>query len=368
MMFGKNEKKSGTFRFLSGMAIYAAVFIGILLIGLTVFWNFMEAYENSRPKTTINAYMEGLTEEHICDLSWALTDQVDHNIQTQQQCRDYIMNAIGDIDYAKKTKECTDTRQVFVLRTNNTVIGEFSIVAQEEDRYGFIPWTVEAEHFDLSSMNLFGSDYKVTVPSDHTVVVNGKQLDSSYIVEDMVRYKEIEDYYEGYDLPYCVTYAVAPIMGELNAAIKDPDGNEVTFDENTDWTQYFRNCTDEEIKELDSFVSKYVSHYVSFTGSRKGTRHINYRKLMNYVVSGSDFATRLYDAIEGYEFGQSQHDIVTSLVTHYQTRLKEGHFLCDITYEVNTKGHDGWVKTVTNAKLVIVRTEQGLKVESMSVY
>ena len=158
MMFDKNEKKSGTFRFLSGMAIYAAVFLGVLLIGLTIFWNFMEAYENSRPKTTINAYMEGLTEEHICDLSRALIDQVDHNIQTQQQCRDYIMNAIGVIDYAKKTKECTDTRQVFVLRTNNTVIGEFSIVAQEEDRYGFTPWTVEAEHFDLSSMNLFGSD------------------------------------------------------------------------------------------------------------------------------------------------------------------------------------------------------------------
>lgn len=365
----KQQKKKRSFGwFLLGMAIYAAVFLVAVNFGLKAFWNYMEAYENSRPKIAINAYMDSLTEEHVVDMSQELVDQVDHNIQTEEQCRAYMLDAINGINYAKKSKECTDTRQVFVLRTGTTVIGEFSIVAQEADRYGFTPWEVEGESFDLRVLNLYGSDYTVTVPHDHTVTVNGNALDSNYITEEKIIYEEIEDYYENYDLPYRVSYAVAPIMGEMDVVITDPAGNEVTFDENTDWTQYFHNCTDEEVKALDEFTKKYVDRYVAFTGSRKNTRNINYKKLMECVVADSDFAKRLADAIDGLQFGQSQGDKVVSLVANHQVRLEEGRFLCDITYEVDTTGRKGVVRTTTEAKLIVVQTDKGLRVESMNIY
>lgn len=363
----KTKKRSFGF-FLLGMLLYAVLFLTAAGFGLKAFWSYMEAYENSRPKVAINAYMNGLTKEHICDLSQALIDQVDHNIQSEEACRAYIMDKIGDINYAKMPRECTDTRQVFALRTGKTVIGRFSITAQIPDQYGFTPWTVEGESFDLTVLNLFGDGYQVTVPYDHTVTVNGKALDSSYITEEKIIYEEIADYYDRYDLPYRVSYAVEPIMGDMNVVILDPDGNEAAFSEDTDWTQYFHNCSESETAELNTFTANYVERYVAFTGSTRKNRKTNYSKLVDYVVEGSDFASRLYNAIEGLQFGQSQGDKVVSLVANHQVRLEEGRYLCDITYEVDTTGRAGVVRTTTNAKLIIVHTDSGLKVESMNIY
>lgn len=367
-MSKKQNRKRSFCRFLWGMLIYAVVFLILACIGLKVFWNYLAAYENSRPKIAINAYMENLTEEHICSLLKDSIAGIDHNIQTEEACRAYILEAIDDINYAKKAKECTDTRQVFVLRTGTTVIGEFSITAQKADKYGFTPWELESESFDIAVTNLLGAEYRVTVPYDHTVTVNGYELDSSYVTEEKVVYEEIEEYYEDYDLPYRVSYAVAPIMGEMEVVITDPEGSEVTFSENTDWTQYFHNCTEEEAKSLDEFTKSYVSRYVAFTGSRKNTRETNYWRLIRYVVPDSEFATRLADALEGLQFGQSQRDKVVSLVTNHQVRLEDGRYLCDITYEVDTTGRKGVVRTTTSAKLIVVQTDNGLKVESMNIY
>lgn len=362
------QNKKRLSRFAKGMMIYAGVFLVIVAIGLAFFWDYMQAYENSRPKVAIDAYMQSLTEEHICDLSQELIDQVDHNIQTQEQCRAYIMDAIDGISYAKKSKECTDDRQVFVLRTGTKVIGEFSIVAKEEGKYGFTPWYFEQESFDLSALNLFGAGYQTTVPSDHTVTVNGFALTDAYISDAMIPYEQIEDYYADFELPYRVSYSVAPIMGELEVVITDADGNEVTFDENTDWTPYFHNCTEEEAKALDEFTEKYVNLYVTFTGSRRNSRYVNYNRLIAHVVKETDFAQRLWDAVEGLEFGQTQSYEIVSITPNHQVRLAEGKYLCDFSYEVDITGYNGVVRDYTNAKIIVVQTDSGLKVESMNVY
>ena len=295
-------------RFVRGMVIYAVVFLTVLAIGLAVFWSYMKAYENSRPHIAINSYLEALTEEYIVDLSQDLINQVDHNIQTEEQCRAFLLNAIDDISYAKKSKECTDTRQVFVLRTGETVIGEFSIVQQNAGEFGFAPWAFEHESFDLSVLNPAAHGYTVTVPFDHKVWINGIALDESYVTEPWVPYEAIEEYYDEYDLPYRVTYAIPYLIGKIEPVVTDAYGNEVTFDDHTDWTPYFHNCLAEETEELNELTEIFVNRYVAFTGSRKNTRENNYWRVLKYVVRGSDFALRLEAAVEGLEFGQSQRD------------------------------------------------------------
>ena len=363
-----NVKKTGNSRFFMGMLIYAVVFLAVLAAGLAIFWDYMKAYENSRPLVTVNDYMQNLTEEHICDLARDFIGQIDQNIQTQAQSRAYIMDAIDGVTYAKKTKECTEKRQVFVLRTGTTVIGEFSIVAEEDGKYGFTPWHLEQESIDLSGLNLFGAPCQVTVPSDHTVTVNGYVLNDAYITDDKIPYEPIADYYENYDLPHRVTYSVSPVFGEMDVVITDPAGNQVTFGDNTDWTPYFHNCTKEERAALDVFTENFVGQYVAFTGSNRNSRYVYYNRLKIHVVQDSDFARRLWEAIEGLEFGQSMSDKIVSITTHHQVRLEEGRYLCDITYEVDTTGNKGVVRTAINAKLMVIQTEDGLKVEAMSVY
>lgn len=362
----KDTRKTSAF--LRGMVIYAVVFLSIMGIGLVLFWNYMAAFEASRPHIAIDAYMESLTEEHIVNLSQNLIDEVDHRIQPEDQCRAYLLDTIDDISYAKKSSECSDTRQVFVLKAGGTVIGEFSIVSQKPDRFGFTPWVFEKESFDLRVLDPLVAEHYVTVPSDHNITVNGIRLDTSDITDPKVPYEGIEEFYEDYELPYRVTYRVPTVMGQLAPVITNAEGNEVVFDEHTDWTPYYHNCTAEETQALNEFTATYVSRYVAFTGSRKNTRENNYWRLLKCVVRGSDFAQRLAAAVEGLEFGQSQRDKVVSLVSNHQVRLEEGRYLCDITYEVDTTGRKGVVRTTINAKLIVVRTDGVLKVESMQIY
>lgn len=363
-----SKTRKGIPKFAIAMIVYAVVFLLLAGAGLTFFWDYMEAYESSRPKVAINAYMQSLTEEHICDLSQELIDQVDHNIQTEEQCRAYIMDAIGEISYAKKSKESSDMRQVFVLRTHNKVIGEFSIVARPDGKYGFSPWYFENESFDISTLDLFGEGYQTMVPFDHTVTVNGFALTGDYITEDKIAYEEIEEYYDDFELPYRVVYSVAPIMGQMEAVVTDPSGKAVSFDENTDWTPYFHNCTENEREELETFIAEFLNRYITYTGSRKNSRYVNYYRLIPYVVMESDFGFRLENAIGGLEFGQSTYFEVTSIKTNHQVCLEEGRYLCDISYEVDIGGNDGVVRDYKDAKIIVVRTEEGLKVESVNIY
>lgn len=350
------------------MFLYAVAFLGGAFYGLKYLWNYLDAYEQSRPKLALNYYMENLTEDHIVDVGISVMNQIDQNIQSEEECRQIIRDSISTgINYAKKSAECTETRQVYVLRSEGVVIGEFAIEAGAADEFGFTRWNIVEESFDFSHLVWHGT-VSMTVPSDYIVSVNGYVLDESYIIEDNIQYEEVASYYDEFDLPYKVTYEAGTFLGELEMTVTDPEGNPATFDENTDWSQFYLNCTEEEVQALNAFTAEFVERYVDFTGSNKNTRYGTYNKLIEYVVADSDLASRLHAAIEGLQFGQSKGDEVVSITTHLQLRIEEGKYLCDVTYEVDTTGKEGVVRTTTSAKLTIVETDDGLKLESMNIY
>ena len=49
------------------MIVYAAVILGAAAVGLSLFWNYMEAYENSRINSTLDTYIAQQTPQHKCD-------------------------------------------------------------------------------------------------------------------------------------------------------------------------------------------------------------------------------------------------------------------------------------------------------------
>lgn len=365
----KQKKKRSFGWFLFGMFLYAAIFLGAAYFGLRYLWNYMEAYEASRPANTVAAYMKDLTTDYVCDQCLeGVTASIDTNIQSPEECREFLMAELeSGINYAKKSAECTDTRQVYVLRAGTTVVGQFSIVANAPDEYGFTTWSLEKESFDMTYV-LKDETISITVPDSCIVSVNGVVLDESYITVDNIHYEQIEDYYGDYELPCKVTYEAGPFLGEFQFHVTNENGEEVTFDENTDYSPYYLNCTEDETKALNDFTNAFVKRYVAFTGSNKNTRYDTYYALMKYVVSDSDIASRLKDAIEGLQFGQSKGDEVVSITTNLQMALENDRYLCDVTYEVDTTGREGVVRTTTSVRLYVVKTDSGLKLEAMSIY
>ena len=363
----KNPKKKGH-GFLIFMVLYAVLFLGLTYWGLGKLWDFMDAYEVSRPENTIVAYMEQLTPDHICDGSAALIGQIDHHIQSEEECQAVIKDAVsGGVSYAKKTSECTDTKIVYVLRSAGKVIGKVVLEPQGEERYGFTPWAVTEDSFDLSF--LLTGTVSATAPHNYTVSVNGNALTEDYATETGIQYSLLEEFYDRYEgLPYQVSYTAGPCLGQISLQVTDPEGDPVTIDENTDFNAFLANCSADELAQLEEFNKDFIKAYINFLTSTRDNRTANHKALKAYLLTGSDLATRVKNAVDGLLFGQSKSDKLVELTVNHAVKISDDRYMLDVTYVVDTKGRQGVVQTTNNAQYVVVQTEEGLKAEMLLSY
>lgn len=366
----QNTKRKGM-GFALFMAIYAVLALTGIFFGLKWFWGFMEAYEASRPHIPIDRYMAELTPEHIVENSDVILENADFHIQSEEECREYLHSAVsGELSYARKASACTDTLQTYVIRSGDQVIGSFSIEATDQDEYGFTPWAFKEEQFDLSF--LMGTEtISVTVPEGCIVVVNGAQLDESYItLRETRQYALLEELYGSYEVPELLlcTYEAGPFLNaEFEMTVYDATGRPFEMDENFDELALIALKDPKTEERLKSFVEEFLDIYVIFAGCANDSHQKNYERVIRYVVPGSKLAQRM-DDLEGMQFAQSRGDEVAGIDIHHYVKLSEGRYLCDVTYKVDTTGYEGVVQTTTNAKLIIVESGDKLLVEAMIQY
>lgn len=364
----KPQKQRKGWGFAIFMILYALVVLAAAAWGLSKFWDYMDAYEHSRIKNTMDAYMEEVTPQYVCDRSGDLIDSIDHYLQSEEDCKQVILDFLsGGITYARKTSECTDTCTVYVLRSGGKVIGQVELVPQDEARYGFTPWVVKGDSFDLSF--LIGSPATITVDHTMQVYAGSVLLDNSYVTETGLEYEAVEDFYGELELPYKLSYTAGPILGQTVLHAMDADGNILTITQESDLDPYLNNCTEAVHAELDAFNQDFTNRYVRYLTSRKDNRQHNYEQLMSLLVDGSSLEMRVSNAYEGLEFGQSQSDTIVRFSSNHIIDLGNDKYLCDITYEVDSLGRDGELhRSVNNAWLFLVRTDSGLKAERLLSY
>lgn len=370
--YGKYEKRTPKKRrcwgFVIFMILYAAVILGTANWGLQKFWDYMDAYEASRINHPIDAYMAALTPQYVCDRSGDLIDSIDHHLQSEEDCEKVILDFLsGGITHARKSAECTDTRTVYVLRSGGKVIGQVALVQQGDTRYGFTPWVVSEDSFDLSF--LIGNTDTITVDHTMQVYAGSALLDESYVTETGLQYETVEDFYGELALPYKLTYTAGPILGETVLHAVDATGKTVEIAEESDLDPYLNNCTEAVHQELDAFNRDFIDRYVRYLTSRRENRWDNYNQLIPLLVDDSDLEKRISNAYEGLEFGQSRSDTIISFNSNHIIDLGEEAYLCDVTYEVDTLGRDGGLhRSVNNAWLFLVRADDTLKVDRLLSY
>lgn len=362
------QKKPRKWGFPIFMILYALVVLGAAYWGLGQFWDYMDAYENSRIKNTINSYMEQVTPEYVCDRSGDLIDSIDHHLQSEEACKQVILDFLsGGITYARKSSECTDTRAVYVLRSGGKVIGQVALITQGQTRFGFTPWAVEEDSFDLSFL-VGGTD---TITVDHTMRVYAGEalLDQRYITETGIQYQAVAEFYDELNLPYKLTYTAGPILGEIALHAVDANGDPVEISDEADLDPWLNNCAEAAHTELDAFNREFVDRYVRYLTSRRDNRLSNYERLIPLLIAGSDLEKRVSNAYEGLEFGQSQSDTIVGFRSNYIIDLGDGKYLCDVTYEVDSLGRDGqFHRSTNNILLFLIRTDNGLKAERLLTY
>ncbi len=365
------QKKTGK-GFAWFMVIYTLVFLVLAGAGLYWFWGFMDAYEASRPHKPVEAYMEQLTAEHIVDNCADLIAQVDHNIQSEEDCRNILLEELaGEFTYARKASACTETSQTYVLKSGKQVIGSFTIETTQEDKYGFAPWVFTGETFDMSYL-MHNEKVTAIVPEGYAVQINGFTLDESYrTLQESSEFEVLKHYYDQYDLPMYVlnTYEAGPFLrDEFTAELLDPQGESFLFDESFDKNTLIHNCDEATEAELREFVEEFLDIYVIFTGCANDDRYGNYWRVYPYLVPDSNLAKRMLEALDGMQYAQSKGDEVDTVTIHHFVQMAPDVYLCDVTYLVNTIGKEGLVQTTNNTRITIVRQGNKLLVESMISY
>lgn len=366
----KSKKRYGGLILTLCMILYAMIaFVGIAY-GLEYLWGVMEAYESSRAYHAIDGYMEQLDADYVAERSQALVDQIDHHIQSEEECRDVIRSFVKDgITYAKKSKECTDTKQVFVLRSGGKVIGQFQIEMQGQATHGFTPWKVTGDSFDLSF--LITATVSTLAPHNYPVYVNGSELTDSYITETDIRYELLEDFYDEYTLPYMVTYEAGPCLGEISLEVKDTAGNPVVIDENTDRNTFLDNCTADEKTRLDAFIDTYINRYVAFMSNYGSNTNYNLSQLQKYIVDGTTLEHRMNKSTEGLSFVHTSRIVIDQININHKVAIGDGRYICDIDYSATLDtnvGNKGTITTGGQFFLIVVESENGLLAETMVSY
>lgn len=360
------RRKERKHPFVRGMVIYAVVFLAVLAAGLAVFWDFMESYEASRPKNTMDAFVEQLTAEQMYDYAAGFVAELDGNLQDREEiCRVVAENMTEKISYAKKSSECTEDRQVYVLRSGSREIGQVAITAGEPDVYGARVWSVSEMEFRFP--HLVGSGATITVPEGYTVSVSGTRLDGNYVSEENIPYPALAEFQGQFDMPELMTYQVGSYLGTCEFTVTDHNGQIVAVTEDMNWDPVIQTCTEEEEAELETLALDFVQKYVTFTGSRKNVQS-HYSKLAKLMVSGGDLAQRLMKAIDGMQYAQSAGDSVVDFQVNQCVRISEERYMCDVTYVLQTITKNGTVEADINMKIVFLETQQGLKVEAIANY
>lgn len=361
------QKRKGSFAL--GMVIYAVVFLAITGAGLAVFWDFIDSYEQSRPKNTMDQYLSQLTVEEMAANCGDWVQKIDEKLQTDEEFTRVIEESLtGKLTYARKSAACTENSQTYVLRCGSRVIGETVIRAAEPDRYGFTVWSVEKESFDFS--HLMGESQSVTVPESYCVTANGVTLREEYITETGILYSALEEFYDDYpQLPTMVTYTAGNVLGTLELAVLDESGNVVDNWEGMDPNRVLDNCNEEETAMLTQYMQDFLVSYVRFTSGSNQSSNLNYVKLMKqFLIEGSELSNRLYTALDGLAYAQSYNDVLEDVTVNRFTRIDNSRYFCDVTYLVSTYGKAGRVETNNNLKVMLVETDNGLRVEAMTRY
>lgn len=355
-------------KMLKAIAIYAAIFLVIAIIGLVIFWNYMDAYEKSQPKNVIDSYLFNLNEEHIQNHCSDLLQSVNHDVQSDEDCLEIIADAVRDgITYARKMSECTDNKQVYMLMCGNDTIGSVTLTTQGKGAFGFANWKVSEESFDFSY--LLKDAVTLKVPQHYKVYVDGHLVSHRCIVNQDTPIEVLKDFYADYDtLPYIVTYEIGPYLGDVEITLTDAEDNAVTPEQAEDIAFILDNCSGAEKETLDNLIADYIGSYVRFSTNADEALNQNYEELLSYIVPESALAERMEDALNGLKWVKNQDAQVLSKVVHYRTRLAGGIYLYDISYVVEVSHLGNTTTTTENVRFILSQTIDGLKVERMLNY
>ena len=358
-----NRRKKS--RFGLGLLIYIFLFLILSVTALIFFYDWLKAYEETRPYNSVNAYSETLATNGPGDAILSSLTEIDHSLQSEEEIKAFVADILSRAEYIRSSSLSTPEKLVYSVRADGRSIGTVSFEPSEEKRLGFQSWALASENYDFSS---YLNESSFTIPEDYHASVNGTILSAKYITSDDTPYSSLSTYYDTFpSLPHLVTYTSGKYLGQAEEAVIDRNGKTVSEADMTE-AVFLDSCTSSDRDRLSVFTRKFASTYVQFTADVNGSHYYYYSELRQMVSDDSPLVSRMSQALDSFGFTTTKScDIIEDSI-NFCLPIDSYHYLADYSYTTKTVGRAEAVEDSRNIRLVVSDQNGKLLVDSMNYY
>ena len=365
------KKKTGSRIYWICLLVYGIILAVLAVMGLRLVWDYAGEYEAAQAKNVMDAYVDELS-RNLWDEGIAETvSAMPHEVQSDEEVAEHVKEMLKNgISYVRKGTADNGDAILYSLRCNGNEFGTVKIVEDQsyadKVKFNMLPWKVASEEFDFSGLY---SSVEVVIPRTFSLWLNDIKLGSEFIVEENIRYDVLENYYDEFDnLPSKVRYRFDNVIGTLEPVIKDEAGEIFIVDETKDDSQYITGCTEEELAELSEYTAGFVVNYLKYTSGVLDPTY-GYGLLKPYLMEGADLDNRMQAAMDGLSWAHTVSITVNSSVLNSAISLGDGFYMCDITTNATTFAYgNGEVVNESNMRVIVKRTDDGIKAISLELY
>lgn len=347
------------------MLIYALIFLAADIVGMRVLRNVLVDYEQARPQKVIESYVLNFDRGNISSGASDFLDSLDENLHSRDESIDIIMSSLGEISYKKNSAASTQDRIEYIILSNGASIGTAAFAKEASENNYFGAWSLESQSFAFDELK---SSASAIIPDDWSLVCGEYIIPRENIIHTGIKYNDLDEFYADNTLimPTRSEYFVDGFIGRIKLNSKTPDGMIVEISDNgISEEDVLDNCTEEEKTQILDFLNGYFEAYIRLYSSSGDARIGNFAKLDAFLVNGGELEKRLRSALDGLYWSHSTHDELKNMEANRLIRLENGYYIADITNTVDTHSGIGTVTQSLRYKMLIIRTDNGLKAAAM---
>ena len=348
------------------LIIYVLIFMILTVIGLIVFYDYLEAYELAQPYNTVDPYLDDLKATGVPVGGLDTITGINRSVNSDEDILRAAKEVFPHAELSLSIADSNSKEKVYLATADGRNIGEVHFTETGKKRLWNTAWNLESESFDLSA---FTGTVEVNVPKGYTVSVNGIALDDSCRVASDVRYKTLEPYYSDYpDAPTMITMEAENIIGTPDVTISSPSGS-VFASENAEEASFLNGmvpparCTD-----IAAFVKDFIYNYVQFTADVGGGHYFYYNLINSVIVKESPLSDRINQSLGSFGFTTTHSCEIVSDSVNICCPLGKDAYFVDYSYTTDTSGSGSNVQDSRNVRLVLEDAGGQMMVREMMYY
>jgi len=218
------------------LLIYAVCLLLVGIVGCVVLYNYLDAYEASRPEHVMDALMADTSIDAWCAYVQDDFREVLSDFENPDELfSGYFDAVLKDANYTyrrSRSDASGDEVPVYVVRAGMVELCQVTLAEKESAGFGMYIWEVGNIESCFSMDNLQSVAVEVDAPADQPIFLNGMEIAPEYIVNDKVPCPDMTQLEQGFEeQAYFVRYRVAPLYGSIS--VTDSDGYTLSSIENT---------------------------------------------------------------------------------------------------------------------------------------